>query len=117
MDDLLDTLDLISGQNPDDIEGGKEVTDSYETIHKDIENASLWIVVSTSAYAGVEIPVDLIIADIGTKVGWYLREVKTVRHLRRVPGQQWDKLAEGKKQSPRLRESIIILDTSHKRAN
>jgi len=31
--------------------------------------ASLWLVVSTSAYVGVEIPVDLVIADVGAKVG------------------------------------------------
>lgn len=38
-------------------------------------NASLWLVVSTSAYAGVEVPVDLILAEIGQRSGWFLREV------------------------------------------
>ncbi|HAM21604.1 MAG TPA: hypothetical protein DCQ04_04890 [Actinobacteria bacterium] len=73
--------------------------------------ASVWIVVSTSAYAGVVIPVDLIIADIGTQEGWYLREVSLMRHLRRVPVQQWDLLSENSDLSkPYLRESIVILD-------
>ena len=45
-------------------------------------DASLWLVVSTSAYVGVEIPVDLIIAHIGLKVGWFLREVGVLRYLR-----------------------------------
>ena len=73
--------------------------------------ASVWVVVSTSAYAGVVIPVDLIIADIGTQEGWYLREVSLMRHLKRVPGQQWDLLAEkSPTNKPYLRESIIILD-------
>ncbi len=83
-------------------------------------DASIWIVVSTSAYAGVEIPVDLIIADIGSQTGWYLREVSAIRYLRRVPVQQWSKLSEAarekktKKQQiyegPYLRESVVILD-------
>ena len=81
-------------------------------------DASVWIVVSTSAYAGVEIPVDLIIADIGTQEGWCLREVSVMRHLRRVPVQQWDQLAErNKRKSPHLRESIVILDNQPRKAS
>jgi hypothetical protein len=86
------------------------------------DGASLWIVVSTSAYAGVEIPVDLILADVGCQVGWVLKEVRTLRHLRRLPVQQWDQLAAaalGKVHSenrshagPHLRESLIILDAT-----
>jgi len=75
------------------------------------ERSSVWIVVSTSAYAGVEIPVDLIIADIGVQVGWLLRELKVTHYLRRVPGQQWDTLYEKKNKLPHLRESIIIFDS------
>ena len=75
------------------------------------EHSSVWIVVSTSAYAGVEIPVDLIIADIGVQVGWLLRELKVTHYLRRIPGQQWDILYEKKMMMPRLRESIIIFDS------
>ena len=75
-------------------------------------DANIWIVVSTSAYAGVEIPVDLIIADIGTQAGWWLREVSVIRHLRRVPVQQWALLNEEKKNGPYLRESIIIFEKS-----
>ena len=80
-------------------------------------NASVWIVVSTSAYTGVEIPVDLIVADIGTQVGWHLREVSVIRSLRRVPVQQWNQLAERNgTEKPCLRESIVILDASVKRS-
>jgi hypothetical protein len=78
-------------------------------------DASVWIVVSTSAYAGVEIPVDLIIADIGSQVGWYLREINVIRYLRRVSGQQWDKLYERENKTPRLRESVVILDKNPRR--
>lgn len=37
------------------------------------KGASLWFVVSTSAYANEHIPVDLILADIATTVGWNLK--------------------------------------------
>jgi hypothetical protein len=89
------------------------------------KNASIWIVVSTSAYAGVEIPVDLILADVGCQVGWSLREVRTLRHLRRLPVQQWGELAaaardklhanERSHDGPHLRESLIILDARSRR--
>jgi hypothetical protein len=89
------------------------------------DDASIWIVVSTSAYAGVEVPVDLILADVGCQVGWSLREVRTLRHLRRLPVQQWDQLAaaarikiDSKERShdgPHLRESLIILDASSRK--
>lgn len=72
------------------------------------KNASLWLVVSTSAYAGVEIPVDLILADIGTKVGWELEEIIVTRHLRNSM-QNAKKWLEGNATSKRLRESIVVL--------
>lgn len=77
-----------------------------------LPDSSLWLVVSTSAYAGIEVPVDLIIADIGSKCGWSLREIRVVANLRRVPAQQWDDLSYNNNE-PYLRESIIILDNRH----
>lgn len=74
--------------------------------------ASAWIVVSTSAYAGVEIPVDLIIADIAGGCGWYLREVNVLRYLGRLSGQQWKELSDQKDSRPHLRESVVILDAT-----
>jgi DNA modification methylase len=65
-----------------------------------------WLVVSTSAYAGVEIPVDLILADIAVKSGWGLRGVYVLRQLR-AAGQHWAHLEPGAK--PPLRESLIVL--------
>lgn len=75
-------------------------------------NATAWIVVSTSAYGGVEIPVDLIIAEIATRTSWNLREVSVLRYLRRLSGQQWSDLAENNTRGPHLRESVIILDAA-----
>lgn len=79
-------------------------------------HASVWLVVSTSSYAGVEIPVDLIIADIAVKSGWFLREVQVLRHLRRVAGQQWHELNDrGHPNGPHLRESLVVLDAMPRR--
>jgi hypothetical protein len=80
-------------------------------------HASVWLVVSTSSYAGVEIPVDLIIADIAVKSGWFLREVQVMRHLRRVAGQQWHELNDrGHPNGPHLRESLVVLDAVPRRS-
>ncbi len=71
------------------------------------DSAILWLVVSTSAYVGVEVPVDLIIADIGNKVGWKPQEVNLLRYLR-SSGQHWNNYAGSQDEKPHLRESIII---------
>jgi hypothetical protein len=42
----------------------------------------MWFIVSTSAYAGIEIPVDLLLADLVTKCGWELEGVNALRNLR-----------------------------------
>jgi hypothetical protein len=46
------------------------------------KGATMWFIVSTSAYAGIEIPADLILADIATKCGWELESVNALRNLR-----------------------------------
>jgi adenine-specific DNA methylase len=79
-----------------------------ELKNKSRKDAQLWIVVSTSAYAGVEIPVDLIIADIGAKTGWEYEEIINTRHMRNST-QNAQKYNEGIGNVKRLRESIIIL--------
>jgi DNA modification methylase len=68
---------------------------------------SSWLVVSTSAYGGVQIPVDLILADLGEQCGWALRGVYVLRRLRSA-GQHWAHLEESKKLP--LRESVIVFD-------
>jgi DNA modification methylase len=72
------------------------------------KNASIWLVVSTSAYAGIEIPVDLIIADIGDKLGWNLEEIKTTRYMRNST-QNAKRLKTDNGEVKRLRESIVIM--------
>lgn len=66
------------------------------------EKAQLWFVVSNSAYANKEIPVDLIIAEISRLANWKLKEVGVLREIKR----------RKTKHSPdinTLRESVIIL--------
>ncbi len=72
-------------------------------------NACLWFVVSTSAYAGVEVPVDLITAHVGERAGWSLKEVSVIRRLR-PSGQHTNKVSGVTVRVPRLRESIVVFD-------
>jgi len=72
--------------------------------------ASIWMIVSTSAYAGVQIPVDLILADLGEAAGWKLRSLDVVRQLR-SSGQHWNSLDSGDVGHGDflpLRESVIV---------
>ncbi len=75
--------------------------------------ASTWLVVSTSAYAGIEVPVDLILAELGQRTGWYLREVGVLRHLR-SSSQHVQHVQDKDLRSVPLRESVIILDATKK---
>lgn len=68
-------------------------------------NGQIWMVVSTSAYAGIEVPVDLILAEIGTQVGLRLLDVHVMRHIR-TAGQHRRRFPDQK--PPLLRESLII---------
>jgi len=68
------------------------------------KGAEAWIVVSTSAYRGVQIPVDLILAELGCESGLKLKGIYVLRQLR-SSGQQWVGL--GVKGLP-LRESLIV---------
>ena len=77
-------------------------------------DAAVWLVVSTSAYAGVAVPVDLIAAHVATQVGWSLRDVHVLRHLR-SSGQHQRRLSfAGNEAVAPLRESLVILDATPK---
>jgi len=79
-----------------------------------LDEASLWLVVSTSAYGGIEIPVDLILAEIGQRSGWFLREVGVLRHLR-SSSQHVKHVDEAERKSVPLRESVVIFDATRRR--
>lgn len=67
--------------------------------------AELWLVVSTSAYAGIEIPVDMIIGEIGNKVGWYLKDIGVLRYLKKRKSKYSDDINQ-------LRESVVIFSAT-----
>lgn len=70
--------------------------------------AAVWLVVSTSAYAGIEIPVDSIIADVAESVGWHIEQIGLLRYLR-SSGQHWNRLHSNGVARPRLRETVVIM--------
>lgn len=70
------------------------------------KNGQIWLVVSTSAYAGVHIPVDLIIGELGHELNLRLKGIHCLRYLR-TSSQQYAQLNTNK--AP-LRESLIILE-------
>jgi hypothetical protein len=77
-------------------------------------DAQVWIVVSTSAYGGVEIPVDMILAQIAENVGWFLYDIGVIRHLRHS-GHHWRKLPDADRPSAKLRESVVVLGKNQRR--
>jgi hypothetical protein len=81
-----------------------------------LKNASLWLVVSTSAYGGIEVPVDLILAEIGQRSGWFLRKVGVLRHLR-SSSQYVKHVDEAARKSVPLRESVVIFDATRRRTS
>lgn len=79
---------------------GIVLKESYRIANK---GAQLWFVVSTSAYGGIEIPVDLILADIANKQGWELASINALRKLRTS-----SQCIDDNMQRVKLRESLII---------
>ncbi len=73
--------------------------------NKVTKHGQVWLVVSNSAYADYEIPVDLIIGDIASKIGWYLKEIGVLRYVQKRKTKYSPTITE-------LRESVIILGKS-----
>lgn len=78
----------------------KILAEAYRIASK---NAQMWFVVSTSAYVGIEIPVDLILADIAVQQGWKLKSVNALRKLRTS-----SQCIDENEKKIRLRESLVI---------
>lgn len=69
------------------------------------KDAQVWFVVSNSAYAGYEVPVDLIIGDLASKAGWFLKDIAVLRYLKKRKTKYSTNITQ-------LRESAIILTNS-----
>lgn len=65
--------------------------------------AQVWIVVSTSAYAGIEVPVDNIIGYIGAKANFHLMSITKMRDIRKRKTKNSGNIRF-------LRESLVILE-------
>lgn len=70
---------------------------------KAVRGAQVWFVVSTSSYAGIEIPVDIIIGKIGKKVGFKLNSINELRKIRKRKTHYSGNIEF-------LRESLIIFN-------
>ena len=75
----------------------------HESYRVATNGAQMWFVIGTSAYAGIEIPVDLILADIAVQQGWTLLNVNALRKLRTS-----SQCANEDGHKIRLRESLVI---------
>ncbi len=62
----------------------EDMKDILESIFKKMRaGGQVWIVVSTSAYAGIEVPVDTIIGHIGMQMGFELLGIQKMRDIRK----------------------------------
>ena len=66
------------------------------------DGAQVWFVVSTSAYAGIEVPVDVIIGEIGERAGFVLQKITKLRDIRKRKTKYSGNIEF-------LRESLVVL--------
>lgn len=109
LDRMKNTVGLWSKRIPAMVQSYfADITDVLTSLQRVLsKKGQIWLAVSTSAYGGIEIPVDLLIADCGVRAGLALRGVFVLRSLR-AAGQHWTHLTPGSK--PPLRESLIIFE-------
>lgn len=92
----------------------KQIPIMIQSYFEDLENVlvalydkakkggELWIVVANSVYVGVEIPVDLILAEIGTNRNWKLKRIEVLRYINRRK-TKYNACID------KVRESLIVL--------
>lgn len=80
----------------EDMEG--VLSDLYEKAKK---GGELWLVVANSIYFEVEIPVDLILAEIGTRKKWRLIKIEVLRYINRRKTKYCGSINK-------VRESLIV---------
>jgi len=70
-----------------------------------LANGNCFIVVGNSAFAGVIIPADVILANLGLECGFKKAEILVARHLTVAPQQR--NLLSGLQDN--MRESVVVL--------
>lgn len=78
----------------------------FKLYHQTTKGGSVGIVVGNSAYSGVIIPTDILIADIAREIGFKVKNIFVTRHL--TTSSQQKKELEVLKNY--LRESIVLLE-------
>ncbi|MDR0604077.1 MAG: site-specific DNA-methyltransferase [Bacteroidales bacterium] len=73
----------------------------FDLLIKAKNKGELWLIVANSVYVGTEIPVDLILAEIGTQVGWKLKRIEVLRYIYRRKTKYCGNINK-------VRESLIV---------
>lgn len=73
----------------------------FNLLVKAKKGGELWLIVANSVYVEVEIPVDLILAEIGTRKGWKLKRIEVLRYINRRKTKYCGDINK-------LRESLIV---------
>jgi hypothetical protein len=65
------------------------------------KGGELWLIVANSVYVSTEIPVDLILAEIGSRNGWKLKRIEVLRYIYRRKTKYCGNI-------DKIRESLIV---------
>lgn len=102
---ILSKKKMWSAKIPSTIRGYFRDIGKFFSIARDYLSAGdpMGFVVSNSAYAGVPIATDLLLAEVGEKYGFRCEEIETYRHI--VPSSQQFNAIDDKKY---FRESLVV---------
>jgi len=105
---LLSCFNLWNKNIPDMIKGYfDDMTEMLRNLYLVMESGSkCYIVVANSGYKGVLVPTDLLLADIGEKIGFSFEELIFARKIRASSQQNGDLHSE---YNNLMRETIIVL--------
>lgn len=107
--DLISCFNIWNKNIPDMLKGYFDDMEQLLTNAKQImvPNSKCYIVVANSGYRGVLVPTDLLIAEIGYKLGFNVAEIIHARKIR-ASSQQMKEL-HGEYENL-MRESIVVLE-------
>ena len=105
---LVGTYNIWNKNIPDMIRGYfDDMTTVLERVYSlSVKGSLCSIVVANSGYKGIIVPTDLLLAEIGEKIGFKVKEIIFARNIRSSSQQ----MKELKTKSNLMRESIVILE-------
>ncbi len=100
---ISESQDIWSNQIPIMIQSYFEDMQNVllDLLQKAKNGGELWLVIANSVYVGIEIPVDLILAEIGTRQGWKLSRIEVLRNIYRRKTKYSGNI-------DKIRESLIV---------